>query len=346
MAARPAVPRPKRRRLLGVVSVFVVLAALYTAYWVYARGQILTSIDAWTAEQRTAGYVIEHGGIGVGGYPLSFALRMNAPRIEAPALAGGWRVALDGVRARAMPYDFTTWTLDFRGPATYRGGETAARTLTLNAREARVRLSSGNRGAARIGLDIRDFEAGSQDGAAPLVRTAERIRITARQDDADVLRASLSFVSVTFVQGGDGARYMEGFGPLMSEMSAQFTLHNWSTLAREGDPAEWGRAGGRLEMANVVLEWGAINLTGAGDISLDPLLQPRGRVSLTVINPEALADALVEGGFVTGDSERALRLAVQIAPRTDNGVSIPLVLRDGGVFLGPIRVGHIGSLAD
>jgi len=40
----------------------------------------------------------------------------------------------------------------------------------------------------------------------------------------------------------------------------------------------------------------------------------------------------------------ALRLFALMAPRRDTGIALPFRLQDGGLFLGPARIGDIGAV--
>ena len=53
--------------------------------------------------------------------------------------------------------------------------------------------------------------------------------------------------------------------------------------------------------------------------------------------------ALVGAGLIPQENEEALRLAAMMAPRGPEGVSLGFRLRDGGVYLGPVRIGRLAE---
>lgn len=122
------------------------------------------------------------------------------------------------------------------------------------------------------------------------------------------------------------------------------TLNAWSALASGGDPVAWTRAGGAMAISRAQLVWGPADVSGAGDVSLDALLRPVGRLSVVVTDPETLIGALVEAGLVHDEQGDALRLAAMMAPRRDTGIALPFRFQDGGLFLGPARIGSVGAL--
>jgi hypothetical protein len=62
---------------------------------------------------------------------------------------------------------------------------------------------------------------------------------------------------------------------------------------------------------------------------------------LRVTDPDTLAEALVEAGLIPEQNREALRVAAMMAPRGPEGVSLPFRIRDGGVYLGPARLGGL-----
>ena len=96
-----------RATLLAAMGGILGLFALYTAYWLYARGVIESEVEIWIAEQEAAGYQIDHQSLAVGGFPYRFSVRLTAPDIRAPAGDGGWRTEMGAVTAHALPYDFS-----------------------------------------------------------------------------------------------------------------------------------------------------------------------------------------------------------------------------------------------
>jgi len=92
------------------------------------------------------------------------------------------------------------------------------------------------------------------------------------------------------------------------------------------------------------LRWGSAALGGEGSVGVDSVLRPEGRLSVIVEEPDSLVSALVSGGVVGTSDGEALRLALMMAPRRDEGVSLPFRFQQGGVFLGPVRIGDAQPL--
>ena len=76
------------RFLIPFVGVLILLA-VYTAYWMYAQGQIRQSVLAWIDMQRMSGYEITHDPVRVGGYPFRFEVRLTSIAASTPDDAEG-----------------------------------------------------------------------------------------------------------------------------------------------------------------------------------------------------------------------------------------------------------------
>ena len=114
-----------------------------------------------------------------------------------------------------------------------------------------------------------------------------------------------------------------------------------AALARGANAFAWRDSGGALRIVESELEWGPAHITGTGDFTIDSRARPDGRLSLRITDPDALADALVEAGIVPAENQDALRLAAMMAPRGPDGVSLPLRIHEGGIYLGPVRLGSL-----
>ena len=96
-----------------------------------------------------------------------------------------------------------------------------------------------------------------------------------------------------------------------------------------------------MQIVQAELEWGPAQLSGEGDLTLDRQARPDGRISLRIADPDALTEALIEGEVIAAANGEALRLATMLAPRSSDGVSLPFTLRDGAIYLGPVRLGSL-----
>lgn len=336
------------RLRLGLVLPFAGLALLvigHAAYWVVAAGGIEERAHAWIAAQEAAGYEITHDGLSVGGYPFRFSLRAAAPVITAPVREGGWRAELDQLAATAQFYNLDHWIVTLDGPARLSADGAAGPVVyVLDADAARVSLARASGATTRVGGDLDGFRLRVETGPDPVMEAADEVRLSGFIDADDRFSFAVEARGVTIADTAMAPDVRAEFGAVAELARMAGALTDWSVLARAGDPFAWTAAGGRVEVAAAQLVWGPADLNGSGDITLDRELRPSGRLSLIVTDPDTLITALVDAGLVHDEQGEALRLFALMAPRRDTGIALPFRMQDGGLFLGPARIGDIGAV--
>jgi hypothetical protein len=113
--------------------------------------------------------------------------------------------------------------------------------------------------------------------------------------------------------------------------------------------AAWRDAGGTLQVQRLILDWGALNLTGSATIALDDQLQPMGAGTVHITDPAAALDGLRQNG-VLGDKEafaaKAL-LALLVKPAGDAdkpAVDLPFTLQDRRLSISRYGVARLPRL--
>jgi hypothetical protein len=331
-----------RSGLVWIIAAIVGVLALYTGYWLYACTVIEREFATWINEQEAAGYTIEHEGLHVRGYPYRFSVVAQRPHIIAPVSDGGWDARLEMLHANALPYDFTHWIVEFTGPLIVETGDTSE--LHLNADRATVSLVSNSDGQTqRIGAEFDNLAVETLAGPAPDISAIETLRLSGIVEPTDTLRMRLEAIGLEASPEALAPGVSRTFGAVADVARFDISVSQWAALARDGDAGAWSRAGGELHIAEAELEWGPAHVTGDGDFTLDQSARPAGRFSVNITDPEALADALFAAGLVEESEAQILRVGAMMAPRGPNGVSMPLSVRDGGIYWSMVRIGDFGE---
>lgn len=326
------------RFLVPFIGVIVLLIA-YTAYWLYAQGQIRQSALAWIDLQRQSGYEIEHAPVRVGGYPFRFEVRIAEATVSTPETVEGWTLQGGRAVAVAMPYDFNHWIVEIHDPMTVnfdRGGE-----YRIASEATRFSIRSGQGGTQRLAVEIDDLGIETLSGPQAAIERVGHLRLISELTGEDTLDTQLAAGGVTIGDVALDDALVEELGTEIGLVRLDVSVTHWSDLAREARTDLWREADGHVEITESGIDWGSIAFQAEGSLSVDTAGYPDGRVSLFVLDPEALADVLVASGTVRGENENALRLLAQSAPRGDRGTAVPLTLRRGGVYLGPVRIGEL-----
>ena len=322
------------------VAGIVALLVIYSIYWFYAAGKVDEAVGAWIEEKQALGYEIAYTDLRVRGYPYRFQVEAEGIEISAPASDGGWSGQLTQMQANALPYDFSHWIVSFGGPMRIRSD----REIELNASAARLSIQTNENGdTVRIGAEIEALHAQAITGEPVKVEYIDRFVLGGSVEPTDSLRVRVQADGVRISDTAASADITRAFGAEGDTLRADFEVTQWAALAREGDAGVWRNAGGALQIHEAALAWGPAQLSGQGELVLDAEAQPDGRLSMRIADPDSLALALVNAGLIPQENEEALRLAAMMAPRGPEGVSLPFRLRDGSVYLGPIRIGRLAE---
>ncbi len=334
----------RRRLSLAVLGVAVVALGALALYWFWAADRVATAIAQWTEEQRARGYEIAYMGPETSGFPLRLAVRFTEPRVASPQ---GWRWSGAAIAGEAAFWQPRRLRLDLplrqRLSADWRGHR---RELSLEAETARGLIHLGRDGwlkAATIEMErltLSEPGGGTQGGAA---LRADRLRY-------DVTRRPPTLESTddwTLLLSGEtrGIALPEGtpnpFGEKVERIAFDATLHG---AIRKGAPAKalarWRDAGGLLEVHELALAWGPLDLRAEGTVALDQRLRPQGAFTARIRGLSDALDAFAARGLIEPGVALALKLtALTLARQRDEAgkavVELPITLQDGLFFLGP-----------
>lgn len=334
----------RRRHLALAAGTLVVLAAAVLAlYWIWAAGQVRTAIARWAETQRAAGYDIAYDGPDIRGFPIRLAVRLDAPRIAAPE---GWRwsgAAIGGTAAFWQPLRLRL-ALPRRQQlaAVWRGREW---TVQLDAARADGEVRFDTRGAAvAASLDLADVTL--RDAAGGRLRAARLRHQVTRPRPAPDGAAHL------LLQGEIDDLVLPGTPPSPFPETIRRLAYSadMTGVIPPGEPAAalaaWRDAGGLLEVTDVQLTWGPLDVRANGTATLDEALRPQGAFSARIAGLPEMLDTAVAQGIMQPGAAAALRLAVLTLAEARDAtgrpiVRLPVTLQDGRVFLGPAPLGRL-----
>ncbi len=329
--------------VLAGLGLVLLLGAGLALSWLWAAEQLSAAIAQWTEAQRARGYQVAYRGPDIGGFPATLSVRFAEPRLSAPQ---GWRWSGGAIAGEAAVWQPRTLHLDLprrqRLSATWRGHR---RDFSLAAEAARGRIRLGREGrlrAATVEMDRPALEDG--DGATT---RADYLRYTLvrrppRPQERDAWTLFLSGETRGLVLP-DGAP--NPFEARVEQLSFDATLVG--LIPRAAPPAQalarWRDGGGVLEVNQLRLAWGPLDVRADGTAALDQRFRPQGVFAARIRGlPEAL-DALSARGLIEPGVALALKLsALSLAAEQDAAgrpvVELPITLQDGLVYLGPVAV--------
>ena len=222
---------------------------LHAAYWFFVSGQIRAGAESWIEEQREAGYTIVHEGLGVGGYPFRFTVRLDQPGIEAPLQDGGWSVDLERLAGSAQFYNLNHWVLTPVGPAIVEVPDTSEPLrLRLETEAARLSIRSSGGATTRLGASLTALDIVSESGPRPSVQRIDQLDVSGLVTDEDVLFAALMGEGIVLAEGELDPEISGTFGETIDRVQLNASMSAFGALIQSGDPANWRQAGGAINI--------------------------------------------------------------------------------------------------
>lgn len=332
----------RRRTLIGLaaITLLVVAAGGYTAYWFIAASRLKDGIRRLAATARMHQIDLSWQQLGTGGFPLALRLELRgvACRDRAPVVASVIRVPL--LFAEASAWNFSRWR--FWAPdgisATVGSGPTPSATLAAGAATADLLLSASGGATAWAGLDRPEASNGASyaAGRAALWLIVPEQRPQSDSDPAFGVAFDAWHVTLPAVP--------KPLGNPLVELAAAITVRGKVPTTKPKEAATaWRDNGGTADVDHVALRWSGLSVSGSGTFALDRDLQPEGSFSLAIENYPALLQALVDEGRLSkteaGIADLALMLLAKTGPNGKPQISAPFRMQDGQMFLGPARLG-------
>ncbi|MGV6874823.1 DUF2125 domain-containing protein [Pseudochelatococcus sp. B33] len=347
--------RPRRVSRLGLflpVAFLVVLLAGWSAFWFVARARVHDAITIWLAQEAEQQRHWTCPDRTLGGFPFRFEVRCTDLRFTGTTPAGTVTGAVAQFLAVAQVYKPNHVIVEARGPlvADQEGGERV--TLDWQAFDASA-IFTGNR-LDRFSIVVAEpvLHVGPPDDAgndAQVLHAASwqsHLRIDPERPAEDYVydvAFTLQDARIPALDAllGNTEPATVAFQGAITE-AAPFTAKSPSV-----EFERWRLAGGLLEIDELSAAKGKQRLQARGQFSLDDLRRPQGRIEASVAGLEELLARfglggrgnLIAGGLaILGGGARTGNTPPGLTPLP------PVVLNDGQVLVGPLRVGGIKPL--
>lgn len=366
-----AAPRPRRRLwpLFIPFVLVVLLAAGWTALWVYAVGRAETELAAWRASERQAGRLQDCASQSIGGYPFRIEVRCGGASFELkgkPTL----QLKLPLVLAAVQVYDPKLLISEFTGPLEVaEPGRPPAAILNWALGQASVRGLPSEFERASLVLDAATVRDPNMAGDGIVFR-AQRLELHGRQasgstSDNPVIETVLRL----------NAAVADKLHPLAAKpIDAEIAtvLRGVNDVSPKPLPVlfrEWQARNGQLEIIKARVSQDDVIAVGAGTLKLTARGGLDGNLQVTVVGIEKLLkmfdiermmsegqigatlsalDRLIPGLGGIARQNAAPGLVAALGQRTvlegKPAVAFPVRFVDGTVFLGPFQVGVLAPV--
>jgi hypothetical protein len=333
---------------MRVLLAIVILAALgWSGFWWWNASMRDRAIEGWLAERRTDGWIADAGDVRVRGYPSRVDTIVTGLELADPEAGWSWRA--DELQVLSLSYKPHHVIAVLPGTQVF-----STRYETVTAASERLRGSVIFRPNARLELDHMTFEIegmqleGSQGWSAGI---GKAILATRQAADGTPFAHDFAFNAERLalpeaVGAGLGTAGMlpAEIGPIAIDATLAFD-RPWDRPAlEEGNPALEG-----VEIRDLSLSWGKLDLRGRGALRVDAEGYAEGRLDLRARNWEAMLDLAENAGAldptIAGAARAGLGLVARLAGDRD-ALEVPLDFEGGTARLGPVVIGTAPRLAN
>lgn len=336
------------RVILAIAAVVIVAALAWSGVWYWQASLREDALVSWLEQRQADGWIATVDEARVSGYPSrvdSFLTNLDIADPDA-----GWSWHADELQILSLAYQPHHVIAALPGTQVV---STPYETIRMQADT--LRGSVLFRPTPRLELDHMTFEIGNMEIAGNAGWSAEigKAILATRQatgPDAPQFAHDLAFNASALALPPELMHALRTGQVLPAEigmlsLDAMLVFDRpWDREAVEdGLPALQ-----RIEVRDVHLGWGRLDLRGSGTLDVDATGRAAGRLDLSATNWREMIDLAQQGGMIgdtmAGTLRVGLGLIAQFAGNRDT-IEVPLEFADGQTRLGPIPIGQAPRLA-
>jgi len=325
----------------------------YSGWWYLTARRLTSRINLWIAGEQTKGAKIMPPMVTVGGYPFAFAVKLTNVNLAWPS---GFGFTSQSLKLRTHPWSFTSFKVDAAGgfsimlpagtnrPALTVAGETMRGHTSFydSALPLSIDLSADTVSATQTATA--DTPAAREMTVATVEFSGSRPKAPPAADTDIAYDLSLKLIDLS-------AQLLEN-NPLGGTIAQTFVhAQLLGTPPATWDAAgikTWRDAGGTVNLPELSLRWGELNVSGNGTLAMDKDMQPEGALSTHLSGFEQALDSLAAAGWVKLSAASLAKMAMGIAshpgPDGKPTVDAPLTIQNRHISLGPAKLGQIPEL--
>jgi hypothetical protein len=331
----------RRRTRFWLFFPFLLLIAMigaYSAYWIYARGEIERGIDQWVTAERARGAIVEYASYDIGGYPFRFEIDVKAPNYKPPNTAR-WQ----GERLQIVMQPWNLHHIISRAPGRSVVTDQLGirHTFEVDGKSA-ASVSWTDAGLHRAALELNDVAA-LIDGHAYTFRGFS-LNLAPRPEAPDDLLVALQWDALTLDAVPASAPWL-GTEVQASRLIAE--VHNfYPAWVRCGGNVErlYGtfiNMGGSVELGQALLNWGPLKYGAKGTVTFENGLA-NGSFGVRIDDPEGLK-AAIQAADRWQMQEQATVATLESA--SVDGGFLMFTVQDSVVMVGTVIVGRLPGAA-
>ncbi len=369
--------RSGRRRRWRYLILAVLVAALFggwTWLWQYAAGQAQAAIDGWRAREAKAGRIYNCGSQSIGGYPFRIEVECLPASAEFRREQPPLEIKTNRVLVAAQVYQPNLLISEISGPLTIADlGRAPMIIADWKLGQSSVRGTPSSPERVSLVFDEPVVKLVSGDAQRSLLR-AEHVEVHGRIVEGSAANNPVIQVVLQTVRASAPAFHPAAVPPVDADVTAvmrglgDFSPKPWDERFRELQ-----RRGGRIDITEARVQQGDTLAIGSGSLSIDPNGQLSGELDVTVAGLESFLQAIGAPQLVqrSPNMDKLAGMLDRLSPglgdvaREQAGanlsagigmlgrpaelegrkaVTLPLRLKDGTAYLGPVPLGPTPAL--
>ncbi|HUB44799.1 MAG TPA: DUF2125 domain-containing protein [Acetobacteraceae bacterium] len=326
------------RRALWLIPMLLLIAVLAdTAVWYVAEQRLGDGLTAWVADRRAEGWTVTAVAPAPGGWPTAATLtlrdfELSGGKLDIPN-GLSWRA--DRVVLRLTPRDLHKLHIEAAGLQHLRVSDAPGIAYSATHLEAVVPLQPEPL-AQVLDLHGEGVRAHVSIGGQPDSMTIESLAVQIVLHPA----AGRGQAAVSLAGAADNIALPERADWALGSHVRSVTLEGAVDGPLPDAPSlpqratQWRDSGGQVELQDVALRWGALDLTARATLRLDDQLQLAGSATAQVSGYAPTLDVLATHGVISNSAAIAAKAMLSLIAATPvkggpAEVEVPLTLKQG-----------------
>ncbi|HEX3412931.1 MAG TPA: DUF2125 domain-containing protein [Stellaceae bacterium] len=334
----------RRSTRLGLVILAALLVAGggYTAFWFLVARRIEAGIVDWSLSQQADKIDLSWQKMRVSGYPAAFRVDLGSAALRDGAITPSPELHIPMLSGTARPWNFSDWRLEAPEGFTADFATGAGAPTKLIAQTADGVVSIETEGGWTLWLTLRETTV--EAGAPVLVGSAHATLAVPPRPSRGSAHPLMSLAVEASRIKLPAA--IAPLGDTVDELDFAATGKGAVPSGKLADAlAAWRDAGGKIELDNLHLKWGALDATATGTIALDQELQPTSGFSGAIQGYDQILTALVQNGQMRASDAGLARIALtflaKAGPDGKPEIRTAFTIQNGQMFLGPAKLGRV-----
>ena len=339
-----------RRSFRLTIYILCGLAAFHAAAWYILADQLERGIARWADERRADGWMVKHGSVELGGYPLSWRAAIDSPELARQTGDPGFQWSGPAIVLTWEPWRPGDLGFEVTGSHDIALGTHRKLTKTnVTLAKGQGRLQFGPNGALqRLSLLLDGATLGTRPEQALLINRVRAVIDTTPATQSTSPAKPHLIPSVRLNGNIFGLTLPKGtvapLGRTIGKLVLRGTIMGRIPPGRPADALSvWQKSGGTMEIGHLELGWASLIVQAGGTMALDSSLQPVGALTGKISGYNETADTLVTANLIKPGAAMVAKFALGALSRTPRGggrpqIEVPLSLQEGWLYVGPVKL--------